>query len=96
MAQIVAVGIFVLMFALIIMDKIPKHIITLCCAGATILVVFGLLMRSPEAIWETLNLRSIGTVQFWYEAGEAADSTSGINWATIFFIFPLTLSRTQS
>ena len=87
MAQIVAVGIFVLMFALIIMDKIPKHIITLCCAGATILVVFGLLMRSPEAIWETLNLRSIGTVQFWYEAGEAAESTSGINWATIFFIF---------
>lgn len=85
-ATIIAVVIFVLMFALIILDKIPRHIITLSCGAATLLIVFGLCMHSFDAIKETLNIHNIFTVEFWYSAGEANESTSGINWATIIFI----------
>ena len=85
-ATIIAVVIFVLMFALIILDKIPRHIITLSCGAATLLIVFGFCMHSFDAIKETLNIHNIFTVEFWYSAGEANESTSGINWATIIFI----------
>lgn len=85
-AQIIAVAVFIIMFALIIMDKIPRHIITLACGAFTLIVVFGICMRSPSAIMETLNVKNIFTVGFWYSAGESAESSSGINWATIIFI----------
>ena len=85
-ATIIAVVIFVLMFALIIMDKIPRHIITLSCGAATLLIVFGICMHSFDAVKETLNVHNIFTAGFWYSAGEANESTSGINWATIIFI----------
>lgn len=88
-AQIMAVGIFVLMFALIITEskhKIPRQYVTLGCGLATIILVFGLTMHSFNAFWETLNIRSIFTTGFWYESGKASESTSGINWATIIFI----------
>lgn len=85
-AQILAVVIFLLMFLLIIMDKIERHIITLFCGGATLLFVFGLCMHSVDAILETLNVQTIFTTEFWYQAGEASESSSGINWATIIFI----------
>lgn len=85
-AQIIAIAIFILMFALIIMDKIPRHIITLACGAVTLIVVFGICMRSPSAIMETLNVKNIFTLGFWYSAGESAESSSGINWATIIFI----------
>ena len=67
-AQILAVGIFLLMFVLIVMDKIERHIVTLLCGSATFIFVFGLCMRSMNAITETLNLRNIFTVGFWYES----------------------------
>lgn len=85
-AKIIAIAIFILMFALIIMDKIPRHYITLGCGVATLIVVFGICMRSTSAIMETLNVKNIFTTQFWYAAGESAESSSGINWATIIFI----------
>lgn len=85
-AQIFAVVIFVGMFILIIIDKLPRHYITLCSGLATAVIVFGLCMRSFDAFWETLNLQNIFTIEFWYSAGESAESTSGINWATIIFI----------
>lgn len=85
-AKIIAIAIFILMFALIIMDKIPRHYITLGCGAATLIVVFGICMRSTSAIMETLNVKNIFTTQFWYAAGESAESSSGINWATIIFI----------
>ena len=43
-------------------------------------------MSRKEAIIETLNVRSIFTLNFWYEAGGAEESTVGINWSTIIFI----------
>ena len=86
LAQMRAVAIFLLMFVLIIMDKIERQYITLGCGAATLLLVFGLCMHNIEAIWETLNVRNIFTLSFWYAAGAAEESSSGINWATIIFI----------
>ena len=85
-AQIAAVLIFLVMFLLIIMDKIERHIITLACAVVTMVVVFGICMHSMTALTETLNVSQIFTRGFWYTAGEASESSAGINWATIIFV----------
>lgn len=86
LAQILAGVIFIAMFILIVLDKIERHYVTLACGLLTLIVVFGIVMRSPDAIMETLNIRSIFTVDFWYAASESSESSSGINWATIIFI----------
>lgn len=85
-AQVLAVLIFVVMFILIIMDKIERQYVTLGCGLLTLLLVFGLGLHSMPAVIETLNVHNIFTPGFWYQAGEAAESSSGINWATIIFI----------
>lgn len=85
-AQIAAVLIFVVMFVLIIMDKIERHIVTLCCGLATLVMVFGICLRSFDAVWSTLNVANIFTPGFWYTAGASEESSSGINLATIIFI----------
>lgn len=86
MAQVLAITIFIAMFALIIADKIERQIVTLACGLLTMVLVFGVGMHSMDAIRETLNLRSIFTVDFWYAAGAAEETSSGINWATIIFM----------
>ena len=85
-AQIVAVAIFIIMFGLIVLDKIERQVVTLTCGAATLLLVFGLCMKDTGAIIETLNFKALFTVDFWYHAGSAAETSSGINWATIIFI----------
>lgn len=85
-AQIAAVVIFLIMFGFVITEKIERHYATLGCALATLVVVFGICMRDFDAAMETLNIKSIFTLGFWYEAGAASESTCGINWATILFI----------
>lgn len=85
-SQILAVAIFVVMFILIITEKFERHIVTLSCGLLTLAGVFGICMRSISAIMKTLNIRPIFTIDFWYQAGNAAESSSGINWATIIFI----------
>lgn len=85
-AQILALAIFIVMFVLIVMDKIERHYITLVCGILTLVLVFAIAMNSTSAIEETLNLKSIATVGFWYAAEETAESSSGINWSTIIFI----------
>lgn len=85
-SMIMAIAIFVIMFGLIIWDKIERHIVTLACGLATAVLVFGVCMRSMDAFLETLNIRNIFTLGFWYEAGTASESTSGINWATVIFL----------
>lgn len=77
-SQVLAIIIFVVMFVLIVLDKIERHIVTLGCGLLTLLLVFGLTMHSGSAIMETLNVKSIFTPGFWYSAGEA-ESSSGIN-----------------
>lgn len=85
-AQILAVGIFLIMFVMIMLDKIERQVITLVCGAATLLLVFGLAMHSTDAIVETLNIGPIFTKSFWYHVGNAESSSSGINWETIIFI----------
>ena len=85
-AQVFAVAIFVIMFLLIVIDKIERHYVTMGCGILTLGLVFGLAMRNVDAIIETLNVHSIFTPHFWYAAGAAEESSAGINWATIIFI----------
>ena len=83
LAQILAVSIFVVMFVLIIFEIFERHYITLVCGALTLLLVFGLGMKSMTAVIDTINFKSIFTLSFWYAAGHAEESSSGINWATI-------------
>lgn len=84
-AQIIAALIFLVMFGLIVMDKIERHIVTLACGAATIVLVFGLCMRSMQAVTDTLALGQFFTREFWYHVEHVGES-GGINWATIVFI----------
>ena len=70
-SQILAVLIFLVMFALIITEKIERHIVTLGCGLLMILLVFGITMHSGSAIMETLNIGSIFTADFWHASSEA-------------------------
>ena len=84
--HILAVLIFVVMFVLIVMDKIERQYVSLGCGLLMIVLVFGLGMHSKDAIVETLNVKSIFQASFWYTAAEGEASSSGINWSTIIFI----------
>lgn len=86
-AQITAVAIFVVMFALIISEKIKRQYVTLTCGLFTLILVFGICMKDVNAILEVLNIRSIFALDFWYQAGEASESSVGINWETIILIY---------
>ena len=85
-AQICAVLIFVVMFALIIAEKFERHTITLCSALLTLLVVFGGCMQDVDAIIDTINVHTIFRLDFWYHTGTTVETSSGINWETIIFI----------
>ena len=85
-AQILAVVIFLVMFLLIVTEKLERHIVTLLCGLLTLVLVFGVCMHSTSAIINTLNFKEIFTAQFWYTTQESAEASSGINWATIIFI----------
>ena len=86
MEQILSVLIFVLMFILIIVEIWERHIVTLVSGVLTIVLVFGIGMRSLSAITETLNLSSFFSAEFWYRVGDSAGTSCGINWETIIFI----------
>ena len=85
-AKILALAIFIVMFALIISEKFERHLVTLSCGAATLVLVFGVAMQSTKAFMETINIRQIFTLDFWYEAGTVTESASGVNWATILFL----------
>ena len=55
-AQIIAIIIFLVMFALIISDKIERHIVTLCCACTTLIVVFGICFKSGVTSYESQGI----------------------------------------
>lgn len=85
-AKVIALVIFLVMFLLIVADKIERHYVTLACGAVMLIVVFGICMRSPQAILNTLNFHTIFTPDFWRAGAEAAETSAGINWATIIFI----------
>ncbi|MGI6021192.1 MAG: SLC13 family permease [Lachnospiraceae bacterium] len=86
-AQIIAVAVFVVMFALIVSEKIERQWVSLGCGALMLIVVFGICMHDVGAVFETLNFKAFVSPGFWYESGAANDASSGINWATIVFIF---------
>ncbi len=87
LAQVFAVVIFIAMFGFIVTEIVERHIVSLVCAVLTIIFVFGVGMHSMTAVIETINLKSIFTVNFWYLSEESGSSSAGINWETILFIF---------
>lgn len=87
LAQVFAVLIFIAMFVLIVTEVVERHISSVVCAILTLIFVFGIGMRSTEAMMETLNIHSIFTPHFWYNVGDESASAMGINWETILFIF---------
>lgn len=86
LAQTMSVIIFIVMFGLIISDTIERHIVSLGCGLATLVLVFGLIMRDGGAVWRALSFDSFRQASFWYSAGNSAETSVGINWATILFI----------
>ena len=87
MEQVISVAIFVIMFAIIISEKIERHYVSLGAGFLMLVVVLGICMHSPQAIWDTINLKEFATKAFWIAKEEGAESSTGINWATIVFIF---------
>ncbi|MQN01817.1 MAG: citrate transporter [Lachnospiraceae bacterium] len=85
-AEITAMLIFLVMFGLILWDKIEHYIVTLSCAALTIVLVFGIEMRNGAALLRTLNLSSVFTTDFWHVSSESGSSSTGVNWSTIIFI----------
>ncbi len=86
-AQVFAVIIFIAMFVFIVTEIVERHVVSLVCALLTIILVFGVGMHSMTAVIETINLKSIAAAEFWYLSGESTESSAGINWETILFIF---------
>lgn len=87
-AKICAIVIFVIMFGCIITEVVERHVTTLVAGATTMVVVFGICMRSVDAFIRTLNIKTLGTLGFWYGGGE---ESTGINWATIIFIAGMTV-----
>ena len=89
-AQIAATIIFATMFVLIVMDKIERHYVTLGCGALTLIGVFGILLPENKlgAIWDTLALKNLVHLDFWWADPNAAHAAShgGIDWATIIFL----------
>lgn len=84
-AQIIAVIIFVAMFALLVSEKIERHIVTMACGILMVIGVFLICMKDWRIAWEVISLESFIQPHFWYTTGEATTSV-GINWETICFI----------
>ncbi len=84
-AAITATVIFVVMFVLVITEKIEKHYVTLGCGLLTLIAVFGICMKDFGMIWDTLNLKSIINPEFWHSTGAESES-GGVDWATILFL----------
>jgi Na+/H+ antiporter NhaD/arsenite permease-like protein len=85
LSQIVAIVIFAAMFIVLIIGKIQRYIPALVGAALTIVVVFIILMHSPQSVLTASNLSQIFQAYFWLP-GHIAVESHGVNWQTIFFI----------
>jgi Na+/H+ antiporter NhaD/arsenite permease-like protein len=85
LGQILAITIFIAMFVAIIVGKVHRFIPALIGAALTLLVVFLIIMRSPEAVLNVLNFGQLGQLRFWVPGQEEVISY-GVNWQTIIFI----------
>ena len=85
LAQTFAVAIFLLMFLIIIINKLPAYIPALAGGALTVLVVFLIIMKSPATVLHVLNFGQITQFSFWLPGHEPLESV-GVNWQTIIFI----------
>jgi len=84
-SQILAIVIFVLMFAAIVSGKIHRYIPAVIGGALTIVVVLIISLKSPESVMNVLNLGQLIQPHFWIPAGAETESI-GVNWQTIIFI----------
>jgi Na+/H+ antiporter NhaD/arsenite permease-like protein len=85
LSQILAIAVFVIMFVAIIVGKVHRFVPALIGAAFTLLIVFLLVMKSPDSVVSVLNLGQLGQLKFWVPGQEHIESY-GINWQTIVFI----------
>ena len=85
LSQILAIAIFILMFVAIIVGKVHRFIPALIGAALTLVIVFLVVMKSPQSVHSVLNLAQLGQFKFWIPGHEHIESY-GINWQTIVFI----------
>ena len=85
LSQVLALAIFVVMFVAIVSGKVHRYIPALVGAALTVVVVFLVIMKSPEAMLNVLNLEQLGQFRFWIPGQEHIES-QGVNWQTIIFI----------
>jgi len=84
-AQIAAIVIFLAMFVAIISGKVHRFIPAIIGASVTVVIVFLVISKTPEAIVSVLNLEQLGQLRFWIP-GEQHIESHGVNWQTIIFI----------
>ncbi len=84
-SQIFAIAIFILMFLAIIIGRVHRYIPALVGAGLILVVVFLIIMQSPDSVVSVMNLGQMGQFHFWVPGQEHIESY-GINWQTIIFI----------
>jgi len=85
LTQILAITIFVLMFAVIISGKVRRYIPALIGAALVVVIVFLVVMKSPQSVLNVFNLGELGQWHFWVPGGQHVES-HGVNWQTIIFI----------
>lgn len=85
-SQILALLIFIAMFAAIVHGRVHRFIPALAGAALVILLVFLCAMRSPDAVLDVLNLRDLFQPVFWVPGQNHPAISPGINWQTILFI----------
>jgi Na+/H+ antiporter NhaD/arsenite permease-like protein len=85
LSQILAIAIFIVMFMAIIAGKVHRFIPALIGAALTFIIVFLIVLKSPDAVFSVLNLEQLGQLRFWVPGQEPIESY-GINWQTIIFI----------
>ena len=75
-AQIMAVAVFVIMFILIVSEKIERQWASLACGALILIVVFGICMHDKGAVLETLNIKAFIEPGFWYAKAAAEEGKS--------------------
>ncbi len=85
LSQILAITIFIIMFAAIVSGKLHRYVPALVGATLTCIVVFLIVEQNPEMISSVLNLEQMTHFTFWVPGKEHIES-HGINWQTIIFI----------
>ena len=85
LSQILAIVIFAVMFVAIIAGKGHRFIPAVIGAACTVIIVLLVIMKSPQAVLNVLNLEQLGQLKFWIPGQEHIES-HGVNWQTIIFI----------